>query len=78
MARGALRLTLEALAKKAGVHRNTISNIETGRYAGDAATMGALRNALEEAGIRFIAENGGGAGVRFSQPEGKSESRSIT
>ena len=28
-------------------------------------TLGALRAALEAAGVEFIAENGGGAGVRL-------------
>jgi hypothetical protein len=30
--------------------------------------MDAIRRALETAGIEFIAENGGGAGVRLRKP----------
>ena len=31
-------------------------------------TVAAIRDALEAAGVEFIAENGGGAGVRLSKP----------
>jgi transcriptional regulator with XRE-family HTH domain len=65
-----VNLTVRELAEMAGVHRNTISNIETGRYAGDAQTLVALRGALEKAGVQFIDENGGGAGVRLKKPTG--------
>lgn len=65
MARAALRMTLEQLAAASGVHRNTISNFETEKFAGDPATVEAIRTALEAAGVEFIPENGGGAGVRL-------------
>lgn len=65
MARAALRWSLEDLAKAAGVHRNTISNFETERYAGSEEALQAIRAALEAAGIEFIPENGGGPGVRL-------------
>lgn len=65
MARAALNWSLQELAKAAAVHRNTISNIETGKYAGDPQTIAAIRTALEAAGVEFIAENGGGPGVRL-------------
>jgi hypothetical protein len=32
------------------------------------ATIDAIRTALESAGVEFIAENGGGAGVRLRRP----------
>jgi hypothetical protein len=35
------------------------------------STVEKLRSALEAAGITFIAENGGGAGVRFREPAKK-------
>ena len=41
--------------------------IETGRYAGDPATVAAIRTAIEAAGVQFIPENGGGAGVRMKK-----------
>jgi transcriptional regulator with XRE-family HTH domain len=62
-----VNLTVRELADIAGLHRNTISNVETGRYAGDAQTLDALRRALEAAGVEFIDENGGGAGVRLKK-----------
>jgi transcriptional regulator with XRE-family HTH domain len=53
------------LAEAAQIHRNTVTNIETGRYAGDAATLAAIVIALKRAGVEFIDENGGGPGVRL-------------
>lgn len=68
MARAALNWSLADLAKASGVHRNTISNIETGRYAGSADSLAAIRAALEAAGVQFLDPNGGGAGVRMAKP----------
>jgi DNA-binding XRE family transcriptional regulator len=39
MARAALGWTVRDLAEAAGLHRNTITNLEVGRYAGDAQTL---------------------------------------
>lgn len=66
-ARGLINWTVRDLAEKASVHRNTVSNIETGRYAGSPEAISAIRAALESAGVEFIAENGGGAGVRLKK-----------
>ncbi|CAN7695632.1 helix-turn-helix domain-containing protein [Mesorhizobium sp. LjNodule214] len=68
MARAALNWSLADLSKAAGVHRNTISNFETGRYAGSEDALAAIEQALIAAGVEFIAENGGGAGVRLKKP----------
>jgi len=65
MARGALNWTVRDLAEATGLHRNTISNIETGRYVGDATTIAAIEAAFRSAGVEFIDENGGGPGVRL-------------
>lgn len=65
MARAALNWSLADLSKAAGVHRNTISNFETGKYGGSPEAIEAIRTALESAGVEFIPENGGGAGVRL-------------
>lgn len=67
MARAALNWSLTDLANAAGVHRNTISNFETGKYAGSEQALDAIRAALESAGVEFIPENGGGAGVRLKK-----------
>ena len=47
--------------------RNTISNLEVGRYAGDAQTLEILEEILRKAGVEFIEENGGGPGVRLKK-----------
>jgi len=65
MARAALNWSVRELAEAAQIHRNTVTNIETGRYAGDAATLAAIVGALKRAGVEFIDENGGGPGVRL-------------
>ena len=71
MARGALNWSVRELAEAAGIHRNTVTNIETGRYAGDAETLAAIVGALKRAGVDFIAENGGGPGVRLRKRQTK-------
>ena len=64
-ARGLLNWSVRRLAESAGVHRNTVSNIETGRFRGEEATLDAIRSALESAGVEFIAQDNGGPGVRL-------------
>ncbi|TIV00525.1 MAG: helix-turn-helix transcriptional regulator [Mesorhizobium sp.] len=58
-------MPLRDLAKAAGVHRNSISNFETGKFGGSLEALDCVRLALEAAGVEFIPENGGGAGVRL-------------
>ncbi|WP_306111372.1 MULTISPECIES: helix-turn-helix transcriptional regulator [unclassified Roseovarius] len=65
MARAALNWSLADLSSASGVHRNTISNYETGRYELNAENSQKVKTALEAAGVEFIAENGGGPGVRL-------------
>ncbi len=65
MARAALDWTVRDLAKASGLHRNTITNIEVGRYAGDPETLSKIEIVLKRAGVEFIDENGGGPGVRL-------------
>ena len=67
MARAALNWSVADLSKAAGVHRNTISNFETGKYGGSEDALAAIGVALESAGVEFIPENGGGAGVRLQK-----------
>ena len=69
MARAALDWTVRDLADAAGLHRNTINNIEVGRYAGDPKTLKVIERTLSAAGVEFIDENGGGAGVRLRKPK---------
>jgi len=67
MARAALNWTVRDLADATELHRNTITNIEVGRYAGDPETLAAIEKVLTRAGVEFIDENGGGAGVRLKK-----------
>jgi transcriptional regulator with XRE-family HTH domain len=67
MARAALNWTVRDLAEATGLHRNTINNIEVGRYAGDPQSLAKIEKILIRAGVEFIDENGGGAGVRLRQ-----------
>lgn len=66
-ARGMLDMSRDELAKASAVAQATIADFETGRRRPYPRTIGALRTALEAAGVEFIAENGGGPGVRLSQ-----------
>ncbi|MBU8538729.1 helix-turn-helix domain-containing protein [Falsiroseomonas tokyonensis] len=64
MARAAVGLGVRDLAAAAGVSTDTIVRLEKGE-ALQARTLAAIRAALEAAGVEFIAENGGGPGVRL-------------
>jgi len=67
MARAALNWTVRDLAEATGLHRNTVTNIEVGRYAGDARSLELIAATLKKAGVEFIDENGGGPGVRLTK-----------
>lgn len=64
MARAALGWSTQELAAKAGVGVNTVNRFEAGQDA-RMSSVEKIRAALEAAGVSFIAENGGGAGVRL-------------
>lgn len=68
MARAALKIGVRELAGRAGVSPDTVARLERGEDLRDA-TIAAIRAALEAAGVEFIAENGGGPGVRLRKPE---------
>ncbi len=69
MARAGLRLGIIELAEAAGVSTNTLSRFERGEVL-QPRTLAAIRAALEAAGVEFIPENGGGAGVRLRKAGG--------
>lgn len=69
MARGALEWTVRELAAKAEVGVNTVTRFEKGADT-LTSTIAKLRTALEAAGVEFIAENGGGPGVRLKKGVG--------
>lgn len=64
MARAALRWGVRDLAVRAAVSPTTVAAVEADKDA-RPATLTVLQQALEAAGIEFIAENGGGPGVRL-------------
>ena len=69
-ARALVRLSPDKMAESSQVAVATITDAEAedGPVSVTAADARAMRLALEKAGIEFIAENGGGAGVRFAKP----------
>lgn len=67
-ARGLISWSQTELASAAKVGLSTIRNFETGRSTPIGNNLLAIRAALEAAGVEFIAENGGGAGVRLKKP----------
>ena len=70
MARAAVGWGVRELAAKAGITANTVTRIENGADA-KQSTIDRLRHALEQAGVEFIEENGGGPGVRLRKRDRK-------
>lgn len=66
MARVALGLGVRELAVLAKTSPNTIARLERGEELKER-TIDAIRAALEDAGVIFIAENGEGPGVRLKK-----------
>jgi transcriptional regulator with XRE-family HTH domain len=64
-ARGLLRWTQPDLAKASGVSDVTVRKFENEQATPQRASLQVMRQAIEAAGVEFIAENGGGAGVRL-------------
>ncbi|MBL6082595.1 XRE family transcriptional regulator [Belnapia sp. T18] len=60
-----LEWTQSELAEVAGVTQRAVVDFERDVGLRAAADVTAIRTALEAAGVEFIAENGGGAGVRL-------------
>jgi transcriptional regulator with XRE-family HTH domain len=64
-ARGLLGWNQQELARNARVGIVTVHQLETGVSQPRRATLDVIRRAFELAGVEFIDENGGGAGVRL-------------
>jgi transcriptional regulator with XRE-family HTH domain len=66
-ARSLLAWSQEQLAGAAGLSIPTIKRLEAkdGLVGGRAETAQKITSALQQAGIEFITENGGGVGVRL-------------
>ena len=68
-ARGLLGWSQTDLARSAGLSLPTVKRVEGElEVSVSDQAKGKLRTALETAGIVFIEENGGGAGVRLKKP----------
>lgn len=75
-ARALVGWSQDDLARHSGVSVPTIKRLEAaadGDIGGRAETGEALVAALQEAGVQFIPENGGGVGVRLAQRHGRSK-----
>lgn len=64
-ARGLVDWSRDQLAQASGTTVRTLARLETGETSPRVSTLAAIRTALETAGVEFIPENGGGAGVRL-------------
>ena len=66
-ARALVRMDQKQLAEQASVSAQTIKRLEKmdGPLSGHVGTIVSIQKALEAAGVEFIPENGGGAGVRL-------------
>lgn len=64
-ARGLLEWSQDELAKAAHLGLSTIRDFERGRRVPGHNNLLGITHALETAGVHFIPENGGGAGVRL-------------
>lgn len=68
-ARGLLNWTQDDLAKASKVGVVTVRQFEAGNAVPRSSTLTVVTQAFEVAGVEFIPENGGGAGVRLRKPE---------
>ncbi len=68
-ARALVRMSQATLASDAGLSTLTIKRMEGAKGPGGsyAANVAAVQTVLENAGVEFIPENGGGPGVRLKR-----------
>ncbi len=75
MARVALGLRFTDAAKLCDVAVETIRRIEINDQTVKEATIGKVRAAFEKAGVEFIDEDNGGAGVRLKPKKTRRKSK---
>jgi DNA-binding transcriptional regulator YiaG len=66
-ARGLIEMTQTELAALANLGLSTIVDFEKARRDVSREAKESIREALEKAGVQFIAKNGGGPGVRLQR-----------
>lgn len=64
-ARALISLTQPALAAAAALGLSTVVDFERERRPVAQPSVDSMKAALERSGVQFIAENGGGVGVRL-------------
>jgi len=64
-ARALIAWSQDELSGASKVAKATIANFEAGKREPYQRTLDDLQEALESAGVEFLAENGGGPGVRL-------------
>ena len=57
--------TKERLALESGIAPKTVNRFESNKRVPQTATLQRIEETLTAAGVEFIPENGGGAGVRL-------------
>jgi len=67
-ARALLDWSQTQLGQASNLSLSTVRDFEKGRRIPYPNNLSTMRQALEAAGVEFIAENGGGAGVRIRKP----------
>jgi DNA-binding XRE family transcriptional regulator len=77
-ARAMTEMTVQQLADATQLSPATIDAIEAGTEAGDSQAIAAIRAALENRGVQFVAsgsQEGGGIGLRLKQTHEDSGTR---
>jgi predicted transcriptional regulator len=67
-ARALIGWSQQHLANNAGVGTVAVHQLESGTSRPRRSTVEVVKRAFEAAGVEFIDENGGGAGVRLRKP----------
>ncbi|PCK87508.1 hypothetical protein CPT32_07875 [Rhizobium sophoriradicis] len=67
-ARALIAWSKQDLSAASEITKATIAGFEAGKLSPGERTLRHIRRALEDAGVLFIPENGGGAGVRLAKP----------
>ncbi|MDO3431812.1 helix-turn-helix transcriptional regulator [Rhizobium sp. CBN3] len=67
-ARALIGWSEDDLSSASKIPKATIAGYEAGKLSPDEQALRDMKRCLEDAGVLFIPENGGGAGVRLARP----------